>query len=111
MCNDKVGYYSTSAAATLNDKVAEVEATLQSTLTAAEREAQVAELQSAFEAFKNSLSSQVINQPIATTMGETHYYTLCTPLRGSRYATSSNAGGELAGVTTVTAARLVCLAK
>lgn len=104
VCNDKVGYYPISAAATLNDKVAEVEATLQSTLTAAEREAQVAELQSAFEAFKNSLSSQVINQPIATTMGETHYYTLCTPLRGSRYATSSNAGGELAGVTTVTAA-------
>ena len=69
VCNDKVGYYSTSAAATLNDKVAEVEATLQSTLTAAEREAQGAELQSAFEAFKNSLSSQAINQPMATTTG------------------------------------------
>ena len=100
-CGTAVGLYPISAAATLNAAVAEVEATLQTTMTAAEREAQVTTLQTAFTTFKNSLSTQAINQPIASTSGENHYYTFCTPLRGTRYATSTGVGGELGGGTTL----------
>jgi len=101
-CGTGIGYYPISAATTINEKVAEVEATLQTTLPATEREAQITELQGLFTTFKNSLSAQSINKPLASTSGENHYYTLCTPLRGTRYATSSGAGAELAGATTVT---------
>ena len=104
VCSTQVGYYPVSAAATLNAVVAEVEATLQTTMSAAEREAQVTTLQTAFETFQSSLSAQAINQPTASTSSESHYYTLCTPLRGTRYATSTGAGGELGGGTTVTIA-------
>lgn len=104
VCNTRVGYYPISAAATLNDEIAAVEGTLQTTMTADEREAQVAALQTAFENFKNSLSVQDINQPLASTATESHYYTLCTPLRGTRYTTSTGTGGELGGGTAVTAA-------
>ncbi|MBO7068164.1 MAG: family 20 glycosylhydrolase [Bacteroidaceae bacterium] len=104
VCNTQVGYYHTSAAATLNAIVADIDATLQTTMTVSEREAQLNTLQTAFEAFKNSLSEQPINQPLASSLGEYHYYTLCTPLRGTRYATSTGVGGELGGGTTVTVA-------
>lgn len=101
VCSAQVGYYPVGAAATLNAAVAETEATLQTTMTAAEREAQVASLETAFTTFKNGLSAHAINQPLASTSGESHYYTLCTPLRGTRYATSTDVGGELGGGTTV----------
>jgi hypothetical protein len=103
VCKNQVGFYPVSAAATLNAAVAEVEATLQTTMTATEREAQVTDLQTAFTTFKSGLSAQTINQPFASTSSDNHYYTLCTPLRSTRYATSTGAGGELAGSTTVTA--------
>ena len=104
VCGTQVGYYPVSAAATLNAAVAEVETTLQTTMTAAEREAQVTTLQTAFTTFKNGLSAQTINQPLTSSDGDAHYYTLCTPLRGSRYATSSGSGSELAGATAITTA-------
>lgn len=104
VCNTQVGYYPVSAATTLNDAVAEVEETLQTSMTAAEREAQVRALQEALDAFKNSLSTRTINQPLASTAGESHYYTLCTPLRGSRYVTSTGVGNELGGGSTLMAA-------
>ena len=106
VCSTQVGYYPVSAAATLNAAVEEVEATLQTAMSAAEREAQVAALETAFTTFKGGLSAQTINQPLASTSGERHFYTLCTPLRGSRYATSTGAGGELGGGTTVTVASI-----
>jgi len=106
VCSTQVGYYPVSAAATLNAAVEEVEATLQTAMSAAEREAQVAALETAFTSFKDGLSAQTINQPLASTSGERHFYTLCTPLRGTRYATSTGAGGELGGGTTVTVASI-----
>ena len=96
-CGTAVGLYPVSAAATLMDAVATVEATLQQTLSAAEREQQVSTLTAAFETFKSSLASAAVNQPQASTATEDHYYTLCTPLRGTRYVTSSGAGAELGG--------------
>lgn len=104
VCSSRVGFYPVSAAATLNAAVAEVEATLQTTMSAPERDAQEATLQTAFETFRNGLSAQAVNQPVASTSGDNHYYTLCTPLRGTRYATSTGAGGELGGGTNVEAA-------
>ena len=101
-CGTAVGKYPTTAAATLLNAVAEVEATLQTTLTAAEREEQVSTLTEAFDAFKSSLASAAINQPSAYTANEPHYYTLCTPQRGTRYVTSTGVGTELAGHTSVT---------
>ena len=102
-CGTAVGLYPESAATDLLASVATVEATLQSTLTADEREAQVANLQMAFETFKSNLATATINQPLASTASETHYYTLCTPQRGSRYVTSSGAGAELGGTPTLVA--------
>jgi hypothetical protein len=101
-CGTAVGLYPASTAASLLDAVATVEATLQSTLTAAEREAQVTTLTEAFDAFKSSLASADINQPSAYTANEPHYYTFCTPQRGTRYVTSTGVGTELAGHTSVT---------
>ena len=104
-CGTAVGKYPASTAASLLDDVATVEATLQSTLTASEREAQVTTLTEAFNTFKSSLASAAINQPLATTSDiDAHYYTLCTPQRGTRYVTSTGANSELAGHTTVTRA-------
>jgi len=96
-CGTAVGLYPVSAAATLMDAVATVEATLQQTLSASEREAQVSTLTSAFDTFKSSLTTAAINQPLASTAQASHYYTLCTPQRGARYVTSSGAGAELGG--------------
>ena len=102
-CGTAVGVYPRSAASSLLAEVETVEATLQETLTAAERKAQVDNLTSAFDTFKTSLSSAAINQPTAYTSAEPHYYTLCTPQRGTRYVTSSGAGAELGGHPTLSA--------
>ncbi len=104
VCSSQVGYYPLSAAETLNAKVAEVEETLQMTKTANEREEQVAFLRMALENFLDGLSVITINLPSHSTAGDNHYYTLCTPLRNSRYVTSTGAGGELGGGTSVTMA-------
>ena len=101
-CGTAIGYYPLSAAATLMSKVEEIEGTLQESMTATEREAQVTALEAAFTTFKNGLSSQAINQPLPSTLNEKHYYTLCTPLRGTRYVTATGTAAELAGATSVT---------
>ncbi len=104
VCSDSPGYYSLSAAASLMALVDEVEASLQTELSAAEREQQVQELQTAFDAFKSGLSSQTLTMPKVSTATSVHYYSLCTPLRGTRYATSNGAAAEVAGITTPSAA-------
>ncbi len=99
MCGTAIGYYPVSLASTLMAKVSEIEATLQSVLTAQQRTAQETELQTAFDTFKSSLSSQQINQPLVSTSTTTHYYTLCTPLRGTRYVTATGTSSELGGTS------------
>ena len=98
-CRDAVGYYPVSASASLTAQVEEVEASMQGTLPAEEREAQQTQLRAAFDAFKGSLASLPVVQPRTSTAADPHYYSLCTPLRGARYATSTGAGSELAGST------------
>ncbi|MBP3227452.1 MAG: family 20 glycosylhydrolase [Bacteroidaceae bacterium] len=101
---DAPGYYPTTSAAELLALVADVKVTLGEALSADEREAQKAQLQTAFDGFKSALATTELNQPLATTDGEEHVYVLYTPLRGSRYCTSNGAGGEAAGIAAPTQA-------
>lgn len=100
VCGTAPGYYPTTTADGLMEMVAEAEATLSTVLTAEQRTQQKQDLQTAFNAFKASLTSQQLVMPKLTTDGESHCYSLCTPLRGTRYATSTGAASEVAGTST-----------
>ena len=89
-----VGLWPESAAATLDAKVKEVEATYTSTMTEAERKAQAAALQTAWADFVASLANVEINQPVSG-----NYYRMYTPLRASRYATGNGADAAITGPT------------
>ena len=101
VCGTAIGYYPQSTASALMAKVEEIEGSLQTTLTAAQRAAQETELQQLFDSFKSGLGSQAVNQPLTSAGSTTHYYTLCTPLRGTRYVTASGTASELGGATSV----------
>ncbi len=104
VCGTAPGYYPKSLAKDVLAKAAEIEATLQNSLTPAERQTQQAELNAALDTFKASLTSDAILKPSPSTTSDAHYYTLCTPLRGSRYATSTGAASEVAGVPSTSTA-------
>ena len=87
-----VGLWPESTAATLDAKVAEIEATYSETKTAEERAAQVAALAEAWSAFAASLTNDNMNQPISG-----HYYRMYTPQRDSRYPTGKGAGNAILG--------------
>ena len=101
VCGTAIGYYPQSTASALMAKVEEIEGSLQTTLTAAQRATQETELQQLFDSFKSGLGSQTVNQPLTSAGSTTHYYTLCTPLRGTRYVTASGTASELGGATSV----------
>ncbi len=92
-----VGLWPESAAATLDAKVAEIEATYSQAKTEAERQAQVAELAAAWEAFAVSLTNESMNRPQAE-----KFYRMYTPQRGNRYPTSKGAGNAIVGETAPT---------
>ena len=92
-----IGLWPESTAATLDAKVAEIEATYSVSKTADERAAQVAELQTAWTAFEALLTEANMNQPISG-----HYYRMYTPLRGNRYATGNGADAAITGPTEAT---------
>lgn len=84
--NDEVGYYpSTELDANLLAKADEIEATLGNNMTADERAAQRAELQTLLDAFRAGYATAGIVQPAADT-----YYYIYTPLRDSRYASATS---------------------
>lgn len=87
-----VGLWPETAAAELDAKVAEIEATYSTTMTKLEREAQVAELAEAWADFEASLNDENINRPVSG-----NYYRMYTPLRESRYPTSKGAGNAIMG--------------
>ena len=87
-----VGLWPESLAATLDAKVAEVEATCSANKTAEERAAQVAELEAAWVAFEASLADANMNKPVSG-----NYYRMFTPLRENRYPTSKGAGNAVVG--------------
>lgn len=93
-----VGLWPESAAATLDVKVKEIEATYADTeMTQAEREAQVAALETAWQAFAASLTEEVMNRPVSG-----NYYRMYTPLRANRYATGNGADAAITGPTEAT---------
>ena len=94
---DAIGRYSPSLANDLNNTIGTIEVTLTSVMTGEERAQQLAALNTALAAFKTALTTAKINQPKADT-----YYTMCTPQRDNRYATSNGTNAEMTGNATVT---------
>ena len=87
-----VGLWPESAAATLDAKVKEIEATYSAQKTAEERAEQVAELEDAWTAFTESLTGDKINLPVSD-----NYYRMYTPGRENRYPASQGAGNAIIG--------------
>ena len=92
-----VGLWSETAAAALDAKVAEIEATYSATLTAEERAAQVEALTTAWIAFQANLTAEHMNQPVSG-----NYYLMYTPLRANRYATGNGVDAAITGPTETT---------
>ena len=92
-----VGLWSETAAAELDAKVAEIEATYSTTMTAEERAAQVEALTAAWTAFQAKLTAEYMNQPVSG-----NYYRMYTPLRGNRYATGNGVDAAITGPTEAT---------
>ena len=88
----EVGYWPESVAAELDAKVKEIEATYSATMTEAERQQQLKELEEAWLAFKSSLTADKMNQP-----EEGKYYRMSTPLRDNRFPTGKGAGQAIIG--------------
>ncbi len=91
------GYYPESTATELRELIAQVEETLETTMTATEREAQVNELQTAFDEFKNTYQSTGVIMPKSSSGSNVYYYTMKTPLRENRYLTSRGTSSTLIG--------------
>ena len=92
-----VGLWPESAAAALDAKVKEVEDSYSTTMTAEQRKAQAAELQTAWNNFVASLTETNMNKLVSG-----NYYRLYTPLRGNRYATGNGADAAITGSTEAT---------
>lgn len=102
--SDKPGYYTPETAVELDKIIAEVEATLPEDLPEAERNMQMTKLENALNDFKAACANAQLTQPKVSTAEQSFYYSLSTPLRGNRYATSNGAGADMTGNTTVSAA-------
>ena len=96
---DAIGRYNPSLANGLNNVIGEIELTLNDVMTSEERAQQLTALNAALASFKTALTTAEINQPKADA-----YYTMCTPQRDNRYATSNGANAEMTGNATVTEA-------
>ena len=99
---EQPGQYSPALANDLNTVIAEIEATLDTTMGEEERAAQLASLNAAFAAFKAALATAKVNQPKTSNSEVSYYYTMCTPQRDNRYAASNGANTEMTGNATVT---------
>ena len=88
----EIGYWPASVAAELEAKVKEIEATYSSTMTEAERQQQLKELEEAWTTFKSNLTADKMNQP-----EEGKYYRMSTPLRDNRFPTGKGAGQAIIG--------------
>lgn len=90
--SDTPGYYPASVTAGFNSVLNEIMPTLDTEMTAAERAAQSAQLTAAFEEMKAEAQSAGIAEPV-----DGGVYTLCTPLRFTRYATGKGIGKSMIG--------------
>ena len=92
-----VGMWPESAAAAIDTKIQEVEATYSTTMTAEQRAAQITELSAVWTAFAASLTNDNMNKPVSG-----NYYRMYTPLRGNRYTTGNGADAAITGLTEAT---------
>ena len=92
-----VGLWPESAATAIDAKIAEVETSYSTTMTAEQRAAQVAELTTAWANFTASLTNDNMNKPVSG-----NYYKMYTPLRGNRYSTGNGADAAITGPTEAT---------
>lgn len=95
--SDQPGYYVPATANALNTTLSGIEATLGEAMTASERAEQLRTIQTAMNQFRQSLSTAKVSLPMATTSTDVYSYTLSTPLRSNRYATSTGAGNKVYG--------------
>ncbi|MDH8701397.1 hypothetical protein M2138_000738 [Dysgonomonadaceae bacterium PH5-43] len=87
------GYYPTALAVELNEKIEEIEKTLESAdYDEAARNQQLAEIEEVLNSFKALLTAEAMNQPQTNT-----WYSLCTPNRASRYTTSKGVSEAIIG--------------
>ncbi len=98
-----LGYYPESLAEDLNSVIARIEATLTESMSEAERADQLAELETAFEAFNNALATATPNGPQVST-GTNIFPFLLKDQRQQRYATSTGVGAGIMGNTSASAA-------
>lgn len=96
-----VGLWPANTAATIDAKIAEIEATYSATMTEEQRATQVTELTTAWAAFVASLTASNMNKPV-----NGNYYRMSTPLRGNRYPTSKGEGNAVVGETAASKANV-----
>lgn len=98
------GYYSEEVATELDATIANIQATLSQELSESERLQQLADLDNAIKDFNASLAKAKLIQPTVSNGTKEYFYTLSTPLRGNRYATSHGANADMVGETSVSKA-------
>ena len=96
---DQPGYLADKVAATLDAKIAEIEKTYSQKMTAEQRAQQIKALDAELQAFKAACAKAEIVQPKVSSKSESFFYTLSTPLRENRYATSNGANTDMVGNT------------
>ena len=96
---EEMGKYNPELATELNAIIEAIEKTLDETKSEEERAAQLAQLNAALAAFKAAIAAAQPNGP-----KKDSFYTLSTPQRENRYATSNGANAEMTGNATVTEA-------
>ena len=99
---EQPGQYSPELANDVNAVIAEIEATLDTTMNEEERATQLTQLNAAFEAFKAALATAKVNMPKTSNSEVGYYYSMCTPQRENRYASSNGANAEMTGNAAVT---------
>lgn len=96
------GYLDAKVADALDKQIAEIEKTYSQKLTETQRAEQLKTLEEALKNFKVACAKAAIIQPKVSSKTDTFFYTLSTPLRGNRFATSMGAGADMVGATTAT---------
>ena len=102
------GFLPTSLTEELNNTLDAIEATLGVSMTAEQRSQQLATIEEAYETFLTLCSETTERVMPRVSEGDSYYwYTMCTPLRDSRYVQSNGADTGLTGGSdgTVTAAQ------
>ena len=98
---EQPGYLAPDVAVGLDAEIKKIEATFNKQMTAAERDAQIKALDVALEKFKKACETAELLMP-EVSGDQDYYYTLSTPLRENRYATSTGAGADMVGQTNAT---------